>query len=202
MRINFWILFQHLARVYASSHKTMYKGKGLCEKDVFEDGITNGAEWYVVAGGMQDFNYLFSNCFEMTVELSCCKYPTADRLPAEWYNNLESMLKYLETVQTGVIKGVVKDVNGNPVQGAFVRVKGLKKPVLTTPQGEYWRLLLPGTYELTAFWEDWVSETVQQTLSSESVRVDLTLKPNAKVNSAERISVMNIVMIVFVNMLL
>ena len=71
-------------------------------------GITNGAQWYVVAGGMQDFNYLFSNCFEITVEVSCCKYPLAEDLVPQWNANKKSLIKYLQKVHQG-IKGHVLD---------------------------------------------------------------------------------------------
>ena len=60
--------------------------------------------WYLLItkvappGGMQDYNYLNSNTFEITVEQSCCKYPRASTLYTYWTANKESMLNYMEQV--------------------------------------------------------------------------------------------------------
>lgn len=47
---------------------------------------------------MEDYNYLHSNCFEITIELSCCKYPAVSRLAIEWDNNKQSLMTYMEEV--------------------------------------------------------------------------------------------------------
>lgn len=47
---------------------------------------------------MNDFSYLHTNCFEITVELSCDKFPHETELPQEWENNKEALLTYLEQV--------------------------------------------------------------------------------------------------------
>ena len=67
--------FQMLSKLYSNSHRTMYAGNISC--GLFKNGITNGAEWYEISGGMQDFNYLYTNCMELTLELSCVKKPLA-----------------------------------------------------------------------------------------------------------------------------
>ena len=47
------------------------------------------------------------------------------------------------------IKGVVKDESGAPIHLAVVTIEGINHNVTTTEQGEYWRLLTPGTYTVT-----------------------------------------------------
>ena len=142
--------FRHIALTYAKNHPTMKTGKPNCpysSGESFKNGITNGAYWYNVPGGMQDFNYLISNCFEITVELSCCKYPKASVLKQEWDNNRESLLKYLEQVHKG-IKGKVLDENKKPIKKAKINVIGIDHPVKSITNGDYWRLLMPGTYKV------------------------------------------------------
>ena len=73
---------------------------------------------------MQDYNYIFSNCMEVTAELSCSKKPPPEKLSAEWDNNLDSMLAFLGSVHGGVM-GLVTDEQGHVIEGANVGLKNL-----------------------------------------------------------------------------
>ncbi|XP_064424648.1 carboxypeptidase Z [Latimeria chalumnae] len=144
-------MFKLLAQSYASIHGTMSdKSNNRCGGTFAKsDGIINGAQWYSFAGGMADFNYLHTNCFEVTLELGCEKFPPEDELYSGWQENKESLLNFIEMVHRG-IKGVVKDVEGNGIKGARISVKGIRHDILTASDGDYWRLLPPGKYIISA----------------------------------------------------
>ena len=121
-----------------------------CSDDNFRNGITNGAEWYDVPGGMEDFNYLHSNCFEITMELSCCKYPAAKQLAREWELNKESLFQFMEATHAGIHGKCVDSETGQPIHQAFIQVESIDHNVTTTLTGQYWRLLPPGQYKVRA----------------------------------------------------
>ncbi|KAG7248010.1 hypothetical protein CRUP_037795, partial [Coryphaenoides rupestris] len=46
---------------------------------------------------MSDFNYLHTNCLEVTVELGCDKFPSESELYPEWKRNKEALLSFMES---------------------------------------------------------------------------------------------------------
>ncbi|KAM6221957.1 carboxypeptidase Z [Rhynchocyon petersi] len=144
-------MFKLLARAYADVHPMMMdKSEQRCGGNFLKTGsIINGADWYSFTGGMSDFNYLHTNCFEVTVELGCIKFPPEEALYGLWQHNKESLLSFMEMAHRG-IKGVVMDKFGKPVKNARVLVKGIRHDVTTAPDGDYWRLLPPGSHIVIA----------------------------------------------------
>ena len=52
---------------------------------------------------MQDFNYLSSNDFEITLELGCDKYPKESALEQEWADNKEALINFIWEVSAKII---------------------------------------------------------------------------------------------------
>ena len=137
-----------------------------CSDDNFPGGITNGAEWYDVPGGMEDFNYLHSNCFEITMELSCCKYPAAKELDKEWKLNFESLFQFMEATHAGVHGRCIDVETQEPLYQAVIQVESIQHNVTSNRNGQFWRLLPPGEYRVRA------SAYGYHTTQYESVTVD------------------------------
>ncbi|XP_019948441.2 probable carboxypeptidase X1 isoform X2 [Paralichthys olivaceus] len=144
--------FRWLATVYASTNQVMSNpDRRHCHNKDFlrYNNIINGADWHNVPGSMNDFSYLHTNCFEVTVELSCDKFPHASELPIEWENNRESLLVYMEQVHRG-IKGVIRDKDTEAgIADAVIKVDDINHHIRSVTDGDYWRLLNPGEYKVT-----------------------------------------------------
>ncbi|CAG7821320.1 unnamed protein product [Allacma fusca] len=192
--------FRYLSLSYSLPHPTMASPKRrACELNDGENfgktqGIVNGAKWYSVRGGMQDFNYLSSNDFEITLELGCKKYPPQQELQGEWNANKASLINFMWQVHTGV-KGIVRDsIAGKPISNALIHVKNITQinsthavsqhinhDVTSVFDGDYFRLLTPGQYLLTASYSGYKPQTrrvkVQNPRHHEATRLDFWLEP-------------------------
>jgi carboxypeptidase D len=137
-------LFYYLSRIYADRNSAMFANNSF----PFDHGVVRGAVWYVIDGGMQDWNYWWMGCNEITIELNKTKTPAASQLVPQWNLNEEAMLSYMEQVHLGV-GGRVRDAGTNKPLEASVEAVGRDHKVYTDPQvGDYHRMLLPGTYDL------------------------------------------------------
>lgn len=142
---------------------------------------------------MADFNYVFSNCFEIYASLGCCKYPPAKKLDDEWEANKESLLSYIEHVHMG-IKGIVKDIQTTkPVERTFVSVHGISHNITSNGQGEFWRLLPDGEYKITftayGYQPYTISVKVDNNMeSAQFLTIELTPSKTEMKDSSNRVS--------------
>lgn len=64
----------------------------------FENGITNGYDWYEVNGGMQDWSIHYRGDLQLTVELSNTKWPDYSKVEYYWEQNRPALLRFIERV--------------------------------------------------------------------------------------------------------
>jgi hypothetical protein len=169
-------LLQALSRSYASNNLPMWNNN----LAPIVHGVVNGAAWFSILGGMQDWNYRYDGCIEVTIELSDSQWldPPASELPIYWSENRESMLAYPEWSLKG-LRGILRDAQtGQPVRGA-VRVEGFHHLVFSDPEvGDYHRLLLPGTYTVWYYAPGYVPQRIPNVTvgSGAATRLDVALQ--------------------------
>lgn len=114
--------------------------------DEFPQGVTNGAAWYVVRGGMQDWSYVWHNDLQITVELSHQKWPSYSEIPNFYRNNRDSMVYFMRQVHRGAgfrinrpnVEGIVNIKSANRDLGNFA-FKG----------SEFYKVMPDGDYQFT-----------------------------------------------------
>ncbi len=141
--------FEDLARDWADLAQTDSPGGYMTD---FDNGITNGYDWYEIHGGRQDFMTFFHGGREVTIEVSETKLLPADELEDLWQWNRRALVDFIAHAHGG-IRGVVTDENGTPLE-ATIEVLGVDREedgsmARTDPVvGDFHRLLLPGLYDL------------------------------------------------------
>jgi hypothetical protein len=119
--------------------------------DGYNNGITNGYDWYSISGGRQDYMNYFQQCREFTLEISNVKLLPANQLPDLWEYNYRSLLNYMEQSLYG-LRGIVTDsLTGDPLD-AEVYVMGHEKDsswvYASLPGGNYHRYLFSSLYSV------------------------------------------------------
>jgi hypothetical protein len=165
--LYFWISEQ-----YSQHNSPMWNSSS------FPHGITNGAEWYTITGGMQDWDYRYEGGHEVTIELSTTFGPPFSQIPTYWSQNRESMLAYMETCLVGV-RGIVTDASTGVPLAATVTVVNRNHATYTDPTvGDYHRMLLAGSYQIHIEATGYDPITFPVVVSSgAATRVDVAMRP-------------------------
>ncbi len=144
---NDW--WNYVSRKYAD---TVHMNAPAAYMNFLENGVTNGAVWYVITGGRQDYMNYFRYCREVTIEISDVKLLPASQLVAHWNYNYRSLLNHIEQSGYGLHGLVTDSITGQPLY-AKIFILGFDKDssqVYTDPDvGDYHRLLKAATYNVT-----------------------------------------------------
>ena len=157
----------------------------------FVGGISNGAHWYSLNGGMQDWNYLECGTLEITVEMGCNKYPPVSELLQDYLDHYLSLIDYIKNARQG-FWGQVTDSAGSAIEGTLIIAPEIGINISVHLDGQFWRTAAPGKYSFTVTAAGFRShvhhvtvEKVDWLALAEPINILLLIGEDTKVNNAE-----------------
>ena len=162
--VNWWRM---VSNEYADTAQLLSNYNGYLTD--FGTGVINGYQWYPISGGRQDFMNYFTQCREVTIELSDTKLLQENKLDTYWFWNKNSLINYMKQ-STYCLRGVVSDSTTGLPLNAKVYISGhdadSSHVFSYLPHGDYYRLLDSGYYNVTYSAPGYISKTI------DSVRID------------------------------
>ncbi len=134
----------------------------------FPHGITNGADWYVVRGGMQDWSCFFYNDLQITLEVSHTKWPNYADIPGFYKSNRNSMVNYMKQVHRGAgIKFKRPNVSGTVTVKQISPAKDMGTYAFSG--SEFFKVMPEGTYSYTVTEKSKAAKTITVTVERDKV---------------------------------
>jgi hypothetical protein len=182
---NWW---QYVSREYADN---VHLYSPSTYMDYLNNGITNGAAWYLITGGRQDYMNYYQHCHEVTIELSDTKLLPAAQLQTLWNYNWHSLILYMKEALYG-IHGIITDqVTGNPV-AAKVFINGHdnngSESYSSANPGDYSRQIKAGTYTLEVSATNYTTKTITGVVVTDHATTNLNIQlvPNIVITTAAK----------------
>ena len=146
----------------------------------YNDGITNGAQWYMIGGGRQDYMNGYAQCREVTIECSNSKLPNASQMPTFWNRNKDALFAYMNQCLYGIHGTICDAASQQPIE-ATITITGHDDQYSVVkshlPAGDYHRPIKGGTYTVTVTASGY--HPYQETITVadyETVRLDMCLE--------------------------
>ena len=145
------------------------------------NGITNGADWYMIGGGRQDYMNGYHQCREVTIECSGNKLVPANTLPMYWDYNKEAIFAFMNQCLYGVHGVVTDSITGEPLE-ATITVSGHDDEYSFVsshlPAGDFHRPIKGGSYSIIVSKDGYCPKIIDVTVADyETVNLDVQLVP-------------------------
>ena len=149
----------------------------------FNDGITNGAAWYMIGGGRQDYMNGYAQCREVTIECSNVKTPNGSVLPNFWNYNKTSLFSYMNQCLYGVHGIVTDSITGEPLEATITIADhddGFSFVESHMPTGDFHRPIKGGSYTFIVSKDGYCPKTINVTLDdNETINLEVQLVPGS-----------------------
>ena len=149
----------------------------------FNNGITNGAAWYMIGGGRQDYMNGYAQCREVTIECSNVKMPNGSVLPNFWNYNKSALFLYMNQCIYGVHGIVTDSITGEPLDATVTVIDHDDEFSIVEshlPVGDFHRPIKGGNYTFVISKDGYCPKMVDVTVADyETVNLDVKLVPGS-----------------------